>query len=64
MIILAKKGKDNKKPLVIKNIDKILIAKILKVSNTIDLYNKYNWAISNSNIDVSENLGLTGIKKY
>lgn len=64
MIILAKKSKDKKRLLAIKNIDKIAIAKIIKLSSIINFNNKYSWVISNGNIDVIRNLGLISIKKY
>lgn len=52
VIILAKKSKDKEKPLAIKNIDKIAIAKIIKLSSVINFNNKYSWVISNGDIDV------------
>lgn len=52
MIILAKKSKDKERPLAIKNIDKIVIAKIIKLSSVINFNNKYSWVISNGDIDV------------
>lgn len=44
IIILVKKNKNNKKLLTIKNIDKIIIAKIqiTKILNTINFIKKYN----------------------
>lgn len=50
--------------MIIENTNKIAIAKVAKVSNAIDLGNKYNWIISNTNIDEARNLKLIGIKKY
>lgn len=64
VIILAKKSKDHKGLLAIENIDKITIAEIAKVLNTIDLHGKYNWAISNGDINAAEDLRLTNIKNY
>ena len=64
MIVVIKRGRKNWGPLIMENIDRIAIAKIVKVSNVIDLSNKYSWAISNTDIDTTGNLGLTGIKKY
>ncbi len=46
------------------NVDKTVIAEVAKVSSTIDLGSKHNWAISNADMDVAEDLGLTDIKKY
>lgn len=40
MIILAKKNRNNKKLLIIENINKTVIAKIIKILNTINLNNK------------------------
>lgn len=64
LIVLLEKDRDNKELLAIKNVNKIAIAEVAKVSNTINLDDKYNWTISNGNIDVTEDLRLTGIKKY
>ena len=47
-----------------KNVDNTAMAKVLKVSNAIDLGNKYSWAISNADIDATRDLRLTGIIKY
>ncbi len=46
------------------NADKTAIAEVAKVLSAIDLRSKYSQAISNADIDVTEDLGLTGIKKY
>lgn len=37
---------------------------VTKLSSAINLSNKYNWVISNTNIDVVRDLRLTSIKKY
>lgn len=50
--------------LAIENIRKTAIVEVAKLSNMIDLDGKYNWAISNGNIDTTEDLWQTGIKKY
>lgn len=42
VIILAKKSRDKKELLVIKNVNKTTIAKIAKVVSTINLDDKYN----------------------
>ena len=42
MIAVAKKSKENKELLAIKNVDKTIIAEIVKMLNTIDLGNKYS----------------------
>ncbi len=50
--------------LTIENKDKTIIAEVSKVLNITDLGGKYSWAISNADIDETEDLGRTGIKKY
>lgn len=56
MIILTKKSRNNEKLLIIENIDKIAIAKVAKVLNTINLVSKHSWTISNSDIDIVEDI--------
>ncbi len=50
--------------LVMENANKTAITKFAKVSSAIDLRNKHSWAISNADMDVARDLGLTSIKKY
>ncbi len=50
--------------LAMENVDKTAIAEVAKVSSAIDLGSKHTWEISNADIDVAEDLGLTGMKKY
>lgn len=50
--------------MAIENIDKIAIAKNVKVSSTINLRSKYNWVISNANMHAAGNFKLISIKKY
>ena len=64
MIIAAERNRENRGPLVIENIDKIAIAVVMKILSVIDLNYKYNWLISNFDIDIAGDLGLDGIKKY
>ena len=64
IIIVAEKGKKNRKLLAMKNVDKTTMAKIAKVSSAMDLGSKYCWAINNADIDVTRDQGLIGIKKY
>lgn len=64
IIIVTKKGGENKKLLAIKNVNKTTMMDIAKVLSAIDLKSKYSWAISNTNIDTTGNLGLIGIIKY
>lgn len=47
-----------------KNINKTLIAKVVKILSIINLNNKYDQAISNNNINVIKDLRLTNTKKY
>ncbi len=61
VISVAKRGGEL---LAMGKIDKTAIAKGTKVLSAIDLGSKHNWAISNDDIDATEDLGLTGIKKY
>ena len=61
---MTKRGIENKELLAIENADKIAMAEVVKVLSTIDLRSKHSWAISNVNMDITEDLGLTGIKKY
>lgn len=64
MIILVEKNRNNKKVLAIENVNKTAIVKVEKMLSTIDLDTKHSWAINNGDIDIVENLKLTGIKKY
>lgn len=64
MIILAEKGKNNKKLLTIENMNKTAMAECEKIWSAINLEGEYNWAISNSDIDIAENWGQINIKKY
>ncbi len=61
VILVAKRGGEL---LAMENADKTVIAEVAKVSSVIDLGSKHSWAISNTDIDTAEDLGLTGIKKY
>lgn len=49
--------------MAIENIDKTAMAEITKVSSAINLESKYNWAISNADIDATRDLGLIAIQK-
>lgn len=61
---MAKKGKENKKLLIMQDANKTGMAKFGKVSNTIDLGNKHSWAISNDNIDIAGDLRPISTIKY
>lgn len=50
--------------MLIKNINKTVIAKIKKMSNIIYFYRKYNQTSGNNNIDLIKDIRLTNIKKY
>ena len=63
VIVVIKRGKKNRRPLIIGNVYKTIIAKVTKVLSTINLGNKYNWAISNANIDITGDLRLININK-
>lgn len=54
VIILTKKSRNNERLLIIENIDKIAIAKVGKVLNTINLVSKHSLAISNGDMDIVE----------
>lgn len=64
MIAAIEKSRENKRSLVIKNVYKIIIAKVIKVLYTINPYIKYNCIINNVDINVARDLGLINIKKY
>ena len=64
VIIMAKRSRKNRRSLVKKNINKIVIAEVVKALNAIDHGNKYCCAINNAIMDAAGDLGITGIKKY
>lgn len=64
MIPKAKKSRENKELLAIKNIDKTVIVEDLKILSAIDLINKHSLVISNTDINAARNLKLISIKKY
>ena len=39
-------------------------AKLAWVLSPVNLVQRYNWAMSNTDLDAAKKLGLTGIKKY
>lgn len=51
IIILIKRNRNNKRLLIIKNIDKIIILKISKILSFNNFNNKYNYIIKNNNIN-------------
>ena len=64
IIAVIERGGKNKELLAIKNTDKTAMTEVAKMSNAINFGSKYNWVISNTNIDVARNLKLINIKKY
>lgn len=64
MTVVAKKNKENKKLLALKNADKTAIVEVAKVLNSIDLSNEHSWVISNADINIARDLKLIDIKKY
>ncbi len=44
--------------------DTIVPAELARVSSHVDLVGRYNWAMSDADLDAAKELGLTGIKKY
>ena len=44
--------------------DTTVLAEMAQVSSFVDLTERYNWVMSNANLDVVKELELTGIKKY
>ncbi len=61
VILVAERGREL---LAMENADKTAIAEVAKMSSAIDLGSKHSWAISNADMDVARDLGLTSIKKY
>ncbi len=39
-------------------------AEVARVSSPVDLIGRYNWVMSNTNLNAAKELGLTDIKKY
>ncbi len=44
--------------------DTITLAKVAQALSLFDLAGRYNWIISNIDLDRAKELGLTNIKKY
>ena len=63
-VIISKRALEKEGQLVVKNADKIVLAKVRRTSSLMDLDGKYIWAISNVDIDAARDLGLTGMKKH
>ncbi len=45
-------------------VDTTMPAEVAGVSSLINLVGRYNWAMSDADLDTAKELGLTGIKKY
>lgn len=63
MITVAKKDRKIQKRLVEK-VDKAAMAKVVKITSNIDISNKYKWAITNDDLNITRDLKLIGVKKY
>lgn len=61
-MIISEKAGEKEEQLVIGNA--IEQAKVVKMSNPINLNSKYIWAVSNTDIDTARDLRLTDVKKY
>ena len=62
-MIISEKARE--KEMLLENIvDTIVPEEVAQVPNPIDLAKSYNWAMSNTDLDTTKKLGLTGIKKY
>ncbi len=44
--------------------DTTVLAEVARVSSLVDLAWRYNWAMSDADLDAANELGLIGIKKY
>lgn len=63
-VIISEKNRKKEENSIKKNADKITLVKVIKTSSLVDLNDRYMQAISNIDINVAKNLGLTNIKKY
>ncbi len=63
-VIISKKARE-REMLLLKGIaDTTAPAEVAQVSSSVDLAGRYNWAMSNADLDIAKELGLTGFKKY
>lgn len=62
IVILGKAGK--KEELLEDIADIISLTKITQVISLVNFALKYKWVISNSNLKIVKELGLTGVNKY
>ncbi len=62
-VIVSDKAKEDK--MLSESIaDTTVPTKVARVSSPVDLVGRYNWAMSDADLDAAKELGLTGIKKY
>ncbi len=62
-VIISEKAREDK--MLSESIaDTIAPAEVPRVSSPVDLVGRYNWAMSDVDLDAAKELGLTGIKKY
>ncbi len=63
-VIISEKAREEE-ILSLKGIaDTTALAEVAWVSSPVDLAGRYNWAMSNADLDIAKELGLTSIKKY
>ncbi len=62
-VIISEKVREDK--MLPENIsDTTALAEVAWVSSPVDLTGRYNWAMSDADLDTAKELGLTSIKKY
>ena len=64
VIVVVERDGKNKELLAMENIDKTVIVEVAKVLSVINLESKHSWASSNTDIDMTRDLGLINKKKY
>ena len=62
MIVAIEKAGENPR-LLVDNVEKVVMAEVTKVMTAINIISKYIQAISNTDINVTQDLGQTSIKK-
>ena len=63
-MIISKKTLEKERQLVVRNKDKIALVEVGRTLSLMDLDGKYLCTISNIDMIVAKDLGLTGIKKH
>ncbi len=62
-VIISKKAR--KEEMLSESIaDTTVPAEVARVLSHVNLAGRYNWAMSDADLDTAKELGLTGIKKY